>query len=79
MEFPIGLDNTTVIVVAILHGRTKEEWYAWVTDNVENADVPPNIPQLYSAGEMRSLKELVEVEQRVQELGLGNAGRDLTT
>jgi protein phosphatase 2C family protein 2/3 len=66
VEFTEGLDNATVIVVAILHGRTEEEWYTWVTDRVENAGVRPTIPQLYPA------KELVEVEQRVREPGLEN-------
>jgi protein phosphatase 2C family protein 2/3 len=75
-EFTIGLDNTTVIVIAILHGRTKEEWYAWVTDRVENAGVPPDIPQLYSAGEMRSFKELVELKREYENLGWTIAGND---
>jgi protein phosphatase PTC2/3 len=79
MNFTIGLDNTTVIIVAILHGRTKEEWYAWVTDRVENTGVLPDIPQLYSASELKSFKELVEVEWRVRELGLENADNNLTT
>ena len=79
-EFTIGLDNTTVIIVAILNGRTEEEWYAWVTDRVENAHaIPPDIPELYPADEIRSFKELVEVEQKVRELGLENAPKDLTT
>jgi protein phosphatase PTC2/3 len=28
----IGSDNMTVVIVAILHGRTKEEWYSWIHD-----------------------------------------------
>jgi len=80
VEFTIGLDNTAVIVVAILHGRTKEEWYAWVTDRVKNAGAPPNIPQQpYSPGEIRSFKELVELERGVRELGLEDAGKESTT
>ncbi|ETS62259.1 hypothetical protein PaG_03331 [Moesziomyces aphidis] len=35
----IGCDNMTVCVVALLNGRTKEEWYKWVKDNI---DVPKN-------------------------------------
>ncbi|KIM86148.1 hypothetical protein PILCRDRAFT_65478, partial [Piloderma croceum F 1598] len=30
----LGCDNMTVIIVAILNGRTKEEWYNWVTGRV---------------------------------------------
>jgi protein phosphatase 2C family protein 2/3 len=32
----IGCDNMTVVVVALLGGRTKEEWAAWVKERVEN-------------------------------------------
>jgi len=35
-ELPVGNDNMTVLVVAILNGRTKEEWYSWVHDRVES-------------------------------------------
>lgn len=31
----IGCDNMTVVVVALLGGRTKEEWQAWVKERVE--------------------------------------------
>ena len=31
----IGCDNMTILIVALLHGRTKEEWQAWVTDRVK--------------------------------------------
>ena len=30
----IGCDNMTVLIVAITHRRSKEEWYAWITDRV---------------------------------------------
>lgn len=47
----IGCDNMTILIVAILHGRTKEEWYAWITDRVEKNygyNTPSTTPQLYS-------------------------------
>ncbi|KAM6503622.1 Protein phosphatase 2C (PP2C)-like domain containing protein [Amanita muscaria] len=28
----IGRDNMTVLIVAILHGRSKEGWYSWIAD-----------------------------------------------
>ncbi|SJX64775.1 related to PTC3-ser/thr protein phosphatase PP2C [Sporisorium reilianum f. sp. reilianum] len=31
----IGCDNMTVCIVALLNGRTKDEWYKWVKDNIE--------------------------------------------
>lgn len=32
----IGCDNMTVVVVALLGGRTPEEWQAWVKERVDN-------------------------------------------
>jgi len=29
-----GCDNMTVVIVAITHGRSKEEWYTWIADRV---------------------------------------------
>ncbi|KAF5369449.1 hypothetical protein D9758_002670 [Tetrapyrgos nigripes] len=55
----IGCDNMTVLVVAILHGRTKEEWYAWITDRVKNQygyPTPPTVPQLYAQSRLMSFK-----------------------
>ncbi|KIJ54938.1 hypothetical protein M422DRAFT_153371, partial [Sphaerobolus stellatus SS14] len=47
----IGCDNMTVLIVALLNGRTKEEWYAWVKDRVATGygyDTPAELPQIYS-------------------------------
>lgn len=46
----IGCDNMTVLIVALLHGRTKEEWYAWVKERVETKygyGTPEELPQIY--------------------------------
>lgn len=46
----IGCDNMTFMVVALLNGRTKEEWYAWVKDRVEHQygyETPEELPQIY--------------------------------
>lgn len=32
----VGCDNMTVVIVALLGGRTKEEWQAWVKERVQN-------------------------------------------
>lgn len=40
----------TFMVVALLNGRTKEEWYAWVKDRVEHQygyETPEELPQIY--------------------------------
>ncbi|KAF8517426.1 PP2C-domain-containing protein [Hysterangium stoloniferum] len=47
----IGCDNMTVLVVALLNGRTKEEWYAWVKDRVAQQygySTPVDLPQIYA-------------------------------
>lgn len=46
----IGCDNMTVIVIALLNGRTKEEWYAWVKDRVAQQygyDTPVQLPMIF--------------------------------
>ncbi|KAG8987807.1 Protein phosphatase 2C 2, partial [Tulasnella sp. 427] len=56
----VGCDNMTVVVVALLRGRTKEEWYNWVADRVENKvgyETPKELPQLYSASRVAAAKE----------------------
>lgn len=48
----IGCDNMTIMIVAILNGKTEEEWYAMVKDRVEKKcgyHTPETPPQIYSA------------------------------
>lgn len=59
----IGCDNMTVLIVALLQGRTKEEWYAWIKDRVEKQygrATPSSLPQLYSQSRMMSFKARME-------------------
>jgi len=47
----IGCDNMTILIVAVLNGRTKEEWYSWVSDRVQQGygyETPREVHQLYS-------------------------------
>lgn len=47
----IGCDNMTVIIIALLNGRSKEEWYAWIKDRVAQQygyDTPEQLPRLYA-------------------------------
>ena len=30
-----GTDNMTIIVIALLNGRTMDEWYNWMAERVE--------------------------------------------
>jgi len=66
----IGCDNMTVLVVAILHGRTKEEWYSWIADRVKNKygyETPSAPPQLYSPSRLMSFRarqEAIEAHKK---------------
>jgi hypothetical protein len=54
-----GTDNMTFIVAAILGGRTKEEWYSWITDRVKGKygyETPAAPPQLYQENRLRNFK-----------------------
>ncbi|KDQ62417.1 hypothetical protein JAAARDRAFT_30322 [Jaapia argillacea MUCL 33604] len=55
----IGCDNMTVLIVALLHGRTKEQWYEWVQDRVKSKygyDTPETVPQIYATSRLMSFK-----------------------
>lgn len=46
----IGCDNMTVVIVALLGGRTPEEWQAWVKERVDNKvgyDTPESVPDVF--------------------------------
>lgn len=60
----IGCDNMTVLIVALLHGRTKEEWYSWIHDRVRGKhgyDTPNEPPQLYSPIRLRQFRARREI------------------
>jgi protein phosphatase 2C family protein 2/3 len=47
----IGCDNMTVVVVALLGGRTTEEWQAWVKERVDNQvgyPTPESVPDVFA-------------------------------
>jgi protein phosphatase 2C family protein 2/3 len=55
----IGCDNMTVLIVAITHGRSKEEWYAWIAGRVRNNygyDTPSALPQLYAQSRLDAFR-----------------------
>jgi protein phosphatase 2C family protein 2/3 len=55
----VGTDNMTFLVVAILGGRTKEEWYSWITDRVKRNygyETPTAHPQLYAEFRLKNFK-----------------------
>jgi protein phosphatase 2C family protein 2/3 len=62
----IGCDNMTVLVVAITHGRTKEEWYEWIKERVKTGygyKTPGTPPSLYSHYRVESFKTRREARE----------------
>jgi len=56
----IGCDNMTILIVAITHGRSKDDWYAWITDRVKNNygyDTPSTLPRLYPLSRLAAFRE----------------------
>ncbi|KAJ5768860.1 Protein phosphatase 2C [Penicillium odoratum] len=41
----VGCDNMTMIVIGLLHGKTKEEWYNRIAERVANGDGPCAPPE----------------------------------
>lgn len=66
----IGCDNMTVIVVAILNGRTKEEWQNWIIDRVKKNygyETPRYLPQLYDKNRLAAFNVQQEARQAREE------------
>jgi protein phosphatase 2C family protein 2/3 len=61
-----GCDNMTVVIVAILNGRTKDEWYTWVTDRVRDNygyRTPRSLLRIYPEDKLRSFKAQREAKE----------------
>ena len=61
-----GCDNMTIIIVAILDGRTKDEWYTWITDRVrENYGykTPRSLPRIYPENKLKSFRAQREAKE----------------
>ncbi|KAH8114519.1 PP2C-domain-containing protein [Phellopilus nigrolimitatus] len=55
----VGCDNMTVLIIALLNGRTKEQWYDWVADRVKQAygySTPSEVPQLYAPARVNAFR-----------------------
>lgn len=62
----IGCDNMTVLIVAILGGRTTEEWYSWITNRVKNQygyKTPTTVPQIYAQSRLMAFKARREAQE----------------
>jgi protein phosphatase 2C family protein 2/3 len=61
-----GCDNMTALIVAVLNGKTEDEWYKWVAERVQREHgfpTPAEIPQLYSASRIQAF----QARQRARE------------
>lgn len=48
----VGCDNMTMIIIALLKGKSKDEWYKEIADRVSNGDgpcAPPEYGEISSA------------------------------
>lgn len=49
----------TILVVALLNGRTKEQWYDWIEDRVKNGygyNTPSEVPQIYAPSRLNAFQ-----------------------
>ncbi|KAJ7250891.1 PP2C-domain-containing protein [Mycena haematopus] len=77
----IGCDNMTIMIVALLHGRTKEEWAAWITDRVKNGygySTPSTLPQLYAQSRLMSFRVRREAQEARDRTRQESGGDDLS-
>jgi len=55
----IGCDNMSVLIVAITHGRSKKEWYSWITQRVKKNygyETPSAPRQLYAESRLMEFR-----------------------
>lgn len=63
----------TILIVAILNGRTKEEWYSWIKERVNSSygyATPDSLPTLYSASRLlsfRARRDAREAQERARQ------------
>jgi protein phosphatase 2C family protein 2/3 len=74
-----GQDNMTMVLVALMHGRTKEEWYTWITDRVKSGygyQTPTKLPQLYSEERVKAFLEKKAMREANERDGKNNEKAD---
>ncbi|KAK1068248.1 Protein phosphatase 2C 2 [Friedmanniomyces endolithicus] len=74
----VGCDNMTMTIVALLQGKSKDEWYKMVGDRVANGDGPSEFrgPGRHHSFEDSADEYEMDMDQRTRMLGgRGNASR----
>lgn len=68
----IGCDNMTMMIVALLNGKTQEEWQAWVTERVRTNygyDTPTNVPTIYAPSRVAAFRQRqIDYQERLKSL-----------
>lgn len=80
----VGCDNMTIMIVGLLNGRTKEEWYDWIADRVEKGygyDTPKEVPELYAPHRVSRFRAQLQAQEerardRASAGNTGEGGRD---
>merc|ERR1712070_1191178 len=79
----VGCDNMTMVVVGLLRGKTKEEWYNMIAERVANGDgpcAPPEYAEFRGPGNRRNRFDDssddydMDMDQRTRMLGRGSNG-----
>ncbi|CZT20998.1 probable protein phosphatase 2C [Ramularia collo-cygni] len=76
----VGCDNMTMVVIALLNGKTKEEWYKMVGERVANGDgpcAPPEYAEFRGPGMHHGFDDSpddydMDMDQRTRMLGRGD-------
>lgn len=79
----VGCDNMTMIVVGILNGKTKEEWYDEIAKRVANGDgpcAPPEYAEFRGPGVHHNFDDSdsgydVDMDQKLKSFGGNQRGR----
>lgn len=69
----VGCDNMTILIVAMLNGKTKGEWYDWIGDRVRQGygfATPSEVPQIYAPSRLNAFRARRQAsEDREREFG----------
>ncbi|KAI5122788.1 hypothetical protein M0805_000132 [Coniferiporia weirii] len=74
----VGCDNMTILIIALLNGRTKEQWYDWIADRVKQGygySTPLEVPQLYSPSRVNAYRMRRQAQEERMERDRADAGR----
>lgn len=65
----IGCDNMTVLIVALLNGQTKEQWYDMIKDRVQRNygyKTPDTLPQIYAMSRLLSFRARRQAREEME-------------